>query len=52
MPIVFVFEGGDRGYRYLLDGWKEEAERKGFMLFIPHFDLKSLSFGRLSGGGG
>ena len=41
MPIVFVFEGGDRGYRYLLDGWKEEAERKGFMLFIPHFDLKS-----------
>ena len=41
MPILFVFEGGDRGYRYLLDGWKEEAERHGFMLFIPHFDLKA-----------
>lgn len=52
MPIVFVFEGGDRGYRYLLDGWKEEAERKGFMLFIPHFDLKSYPLADLSGGGG
>ncbi|MBQ8500787.1 MAG: succinylglutamate desuccinylase/aspartoacylase family protein [Bacteroides sp.] len=41
MPIIFVFEGGDRGFRYLMDGWKEEAEQKQFMLFIPHFDLKS-----------
>lgn len=41
MPIVFVFEGGDRGYRYLLDAWQEEAEREGFMLFIPHFGLKA-----------
>lgn len=41
MPVVFVFEGGDRGYSYLLDSWKKEAEREGFMLFIPHFDLKA-----------
>lgn len=41
MPIVLVFEGGDRGYRYLLDSWKEEAEQKGFMLFIPHFDIEA-----------
>lgn len=40
MPIVFVFEGADRGYRYLLEAWKEEAEKKNFMVFIPHFDAK------------
>ncbi|WP_321333912.1 M14 family metallopeptidase [uncultured Bacteroides sp.] len=40
MPILFVFEGADRGYRYLLKAWKEEAEKKKFMIFIPHFDVK------------
>lgn len=39
MPIIFVFEGGDRGYRYLMNGWKEEAERRHFILVIPHFGL-------------
>lgn len=41
MPVVFVFEGGDRGYDYLLKAWKHEAEKHQFMLFIPHFDLRS-----------
>lgn len=41
LPIVFVFEGGDRGYTYLLDAWKEEARKRRFMVFIPHFDLKA-----------
>lgn len=40
MPVVFVFEGGDRGYDYLLKAWKQEAEKFQFMLFIPHFDLQ------------
>lgn len=40
MPVVFVFEGGDRGYDYLLNMWKHEAEKYQFMVFIPHFDLK------------
>lgn len=39
MPIVFVFEGTDRGYTYLLKAWKQEAEKHKFMVFIPHFDL-------------
>lgn len=41
MPIIFVFQGGDRGYRYLLDAWMKEAEAKRFMVFIPQFDLDS-----------
>ena len=40
MPIVFVFEGADRGYTYLLKTWKQEAEKHKFMVFIPHFDLE------------
>lgn len=40
MPIIFVFEGADRGYSYLLKAWKQEAEKHKFMVFIPHFDLK------------
>jgi len=40
MPVVFVFEGGDRGYSYLLKAWRQEAEKNQFMVFIPHFDLK------------
>lgn len=39
MPIVFVFEGGDRSYGYLLKAWQQEAEKHQFMVFIPHFDL-------------
>ena len=35
MPIVFVFEGADRGYTYLLKAWKQEAEKHKFMVFIP-----------------
>lgn len=40
MPIIFVFEGGDRNYTYLLDAWKKEAKKRGFIVFIPHFGLK------------
>lgn len=41
MPVIFVFEGADRGYSYLLKAWKEEAEKHKFMVFIPHFDLQA-----------
>lgn len=41
MPVVFVFEGADRGYTYLLKAWKKEAEKHRFMVFIPHFDLRA-----------
>lgn len=40
MPVIFVFEGADRGYSSLLKSWKQEAEKYKFMVFIPHFDLK------------
>ena len=39
MPIVFVFEGGDRDYTYLLDAWEKEAEKYGFVVVTPHFSL-------------
>ena len=32
MPIVFVFEGADRGFTYLLKAWKQEAEKHKFMV--------------------
>lgn len=41
MPIIFVFQGGDRNYTYLLKAWEKEAEKKKFMVFIPQFDLKA-----------
>lgn len=41
LPVVFVFEGADRGYGYLLKAWKEEAEKNRFMVFIPHFDQRA-----------
>lgn len=41
MPILFVFEGADRGYDYLLRAWREEAEQRQFILFLPHFDQKA-----------
>ncbi|MDR0429341.1 MAG: succinylglutamate desuccinylase/aspartoacylase family protein [Tannerellaceae bacterium] len=40
MPIIFVFEGADRNYGYLLKAWKEEAKKHQFMVFIPQFDLE------------
>jgi pimeloyl-ACP methyl ester carboxylesterase len=38
MPVVFVLEGADRGHTYLMEGWKEEAESRKFIVAIPHFD--------------
>lgn len=38
MPIIFVFQGADRGYKYLIEAWKQEAEAKNFMVFVPQFD--------------
>lgn len=42
MPIVFVFEGGDRGYTYLMEGWKKEADKRQFIVVTPHFGLKEF----------
>lgn len=39
MPVVFVLEGADRGYDYLLESWKKSAEARKFVLVLPHFDL-------------
>lgn len=38
MPIIFVMQGADRGYDYLLKAWSDRAEQEGFMVFIPQFD--------------
>lgn len=42
MPIIFVFEGGDRRYHYLMEGWKKEAEKQQFIVVTPHFGLKEF----------
>ena len=38
MPIIFIFQGNDRNYTYLLDAWSIQAECKGFIVVIPQFD--------------
>lgn len=37
MPLVIGFHGNDRDCSYWVDTWKEYAEKKGFMFFIPLF---------------
>lgn len=37
MPVVMGFHGNDRDCSYWIDTWKEYAEEKGFMFFIPLF---------------
>ncbi len=34
-PIIFVLQGNDRDYTYLLDAWGKEAKERHFMVFIP-----------------
>lgn len=41
MPVIFVFQGADRGYTHLLEAWEKEAEARQFMLFIPQFDKET-----------
>lgn len=40
MPVVFVLEGADRGFGYLIDAWKKEAEERRFIVAVLHFDLQ------------
>lgn len=40
MPVVFVFQGADRGYEYLIEFWKKAAEERQFIFVLPHFDLQ------------
>lgn len=37
MPVVVGFHGNDRDCSYWIDTWKEYADKKGFMFFIPWF---------------
>lgn len=37
MPVVFGFHGNDRDCSYWVETWKEYADKKGFMFFIPWF---------------
>lgn len=39
-PIVFVFQGNDRDYTYLMDTWGKDAKEKHYMVFIPQFPMK------------
>lgn len=38
-PIIFVFQGNDRDYTYLMDAWGKEAKEKHFMVFVPQFPM-------------
>ena len=38
MPIIFVFQGADRDYTYLIKAWGKKAEEHHFMVFVPQFD--------------
>lgn len=37
MPVVVGFHGNDRDCSYWIETWKEYAEKRGFMFFIPWF---------------
>lgn len=39
-PIIFVFQGNDRDYTYLMDTWGKDAKDKHYMVFIPQFNMK------------
>lgn len=41
-PIIFVFQGNDRDYTYLLDAWGKVARERHFMVFIPQFPMKDF----------
>ncbi|MEM6262739.1 MAG: hypothetical protein AAGI38_09550 [Bacteroidota bacterium] len=36
-PILFVFHGGDRNGANYRDAWREQANQRGFMVFVPEF---------------
>ncbi len=37
MPVVIGFHGNDRDCSYWIETWREYADKKGFMFFIPWF---------------
>ena len=39
-PIVFVFQGNDRNYTYLMDAWGKEARKRHFIVLVPQFPMK------------
>jgi len=42
MPVVVGFHGNDRDCSYWIETWKEYADKKGFMFFIPWFTHESF----------
>lgn len=42
MPVVVGFHGNDRDCSYWIETWKEYADKKGFMFFIPWFTHDSF----------
>lgn len=41
-PIIFVFQGNDRDYTYLLDAWGKAARERHFMVFIPQCPMSAF----------
>ena len=37
MPILFVMQGADRGWKYLMKTWKQDAQKYRFIVVIPVF---------------
>lgn len=37
MPILIVFQGADRGWTYLMETWRQEAQKYRFIVLIPVF---------------
>lgn len=46
MPVVVGFHGNDRDCSYWIETWKEYADKKGFMFFIPWFTHESFPIRR------
>ena len=41
-PIIFVFQGNDRDYTYLMDAWGKAAKERHFIVLVPQFPMKDF----------
>lgn len=37
MPVLMVLQGADRGWTYLMETWRQEAQKYRFIVLIPDF---------------
>ena len=41
-PIIFIFQGNDRNYTYLIDAWGQVAKDRKFIAIVPQFPMQDF----------